>query len=252
MRRACGCSSRWLGCLSWTAALVLSAACQKTFRGSVTQPNPLAAPNETLRSTETVVIVTGDMELSLPQANGFQENIWVNRRLPLSNKASFTVVSRDRLRFHVQIEHKWREWADLSTWDAYLIDDQGRRYRPEELNGGQPTHLVSMWDYETRTAVRDHFGDIVAIRRDGHRRRNALGSISLFRGRGDFVFYSRDIFTPDIKWMTLVLERRSLAFSFTWKFTDDDVAPGAEGHRKSARAPAWTRPQVRVIHGASH
>jgi hypothetical protein len=197
------------------------------------------------------------MELSLPQATGTQESIWVNRRLPLNNMASFTVVSRDRLRFHVQIEHKWREWADLSTWDAYLVDDQGHRYRPEELNGGQPTHLVSMWDYETRTAIRNHFGDIVAIPRDGYRRRQPLGSLSVFRGRGDFVFYSRDIFTPDIKRMTLVLERRSMAFSFTWTFADEDAAPGAsgaEGHHQIPQAPetTWTGPQAQVIHTANH
>lgn len=229
---------QWQGVLFVVVALMVSAACQKTFRGSVSQPNPLRVPNETLRSSEAVVIVTGDMELNMPrgvQADG--ETVYVHQRYPLNNMASFTVVSRDRLRFHVQIEHKWKEWADLATWDAYLIDDQGHRYVPEVLDSSKPMHVVSMWDYETRTMIRNHFNDVVGILRDGHRHRKALGSLSVFRGRGDFVFYARDIFTPDIKRLTLVIERNTLAFAFTWKFAEDgkdqDKGKGWPGEQKA-------------------
>jgi hypothetical protein len=53
----------------------------------------------------------------------------------------------------------------------------------------------------------------------------------MFRGRGDYVFYARDIFTPDVQSLTLILRRRSMTFEFTWNFSDDDsvVAKKGEG-----------------------
>ena len=220
---------QWLVISLLAVAPVLLVGCKKTFRGSVAQPNPLAEPIETLRQSENVTIVTGDMELRMPnrQGPGTGGTMMVGRRYPLRNIANFTVVSRDRLRFHVQVEHKWEEWADLNGWEAYLVDDQGRRYYPETVEGGRPRHIATFWDYETRSVVRNAFRDIVAVRQDGHRRRRALGSLSVFRSRGDLVFYGRDIFTPQVKRLTLVLERTSQAFSWTWKFAEDGP-PGAQ------------------------
>src|SRR5437899_2205160 len=95
----------------WSVLFVAVVGCTRTFHGSATQPNPIAQPAETLRNSEPITIVTGDMELSAPNAaTGMYEatpahgNHW-----PLINKASFTIVTRDRLRFHVQIDHKWEE-----------------------------------------------------------------------------------------------------------------------------------------------
>src|SRR5688500_1231768 len=99
-----------------SAALALGGGCARTFRSAVTQPNPLIQPLETLRESEEVVIMTGDMELNQPAGGGGSGGAaLVEERYPLTNSASFTVVSRDRLRFHVQIEHKWQDWADVST-----------------------------------------------------------------------------------------------------------------------------------------
>ncbi|MBT8491961.1 MAG: hypothetical protein KJO07_02780, partial [Deltaproteobacteria bacterium] len=186
---------RAIGVAVALVTVVASSGCHKGFSAGVTQPNPLSQPLETLRESERLTIVTGDMELEMPmQAGGDPRtggSIMQNRRYPLQNSASFTVVSRDRLRFHVQIEHKWQDYAKLTEWNAYLIDDEGRVYLPQEVDFLQPRHVVFMWDYETRTAVRNRFGDVVSVNNDGHRRRQTLGSLSLFRGRGDFVFYGR-------------------------------------------------------------
>jgi len=219
--------ARWLSALVFVVALCSWAGCDRVFRGRTSQPNPLSHPNETLRISEPITIVTGDMELEVPRAPGpGSASVQHNQRLPLNNMASFTVVSRDRLRFHVQIEHKWEEWADLHNWDASIITSQGRRYEPERVEQGRPKHVVLMWDYEVRSYQPDSFGDISYVRNDGHKRRQPLGSLSLFRGRGDYVFYSRDIFTPQLEWITLVVERRGVAFAFTWKFTDPEIGPG--------------------------
>jgi hypothetical protein len=48
----------------------------------------------------------------------------------------------------------------------------------------------------------------------------SLGSLSVFRGKADFVFYKRDLFRPDMRKLTLVARRSDQAFKFTWKFAD--------------------------------
>lgn len=209
--------------LALAAVALAAAACSRTFHGEVVQPNPLAKPTETLRDSEVVRIVTGDMELNVPREAEQRVSVLRHRRYPLNNEASFTVVSRDRLRFHVQLEHKWQEWADLSSWEVYMIDDRGQRYLPEGIEHPHTKHLVSMWDRETRSVSRNMYGDITAIHEDGWRRRQTLGSLSVFRGKADFVFYQRDLFTPDMRRLTLVVRRSGQAFEFTWNF-DDRVA----------------------------
>ncbi len=201
--------------------LAAAGGCSTTFQSSVTQPNPLMQPLETLRESEEIVIVTGDMELNVPRDGGNSGgSVLVDERYPLTNSARFTVVSRDRLRFHVQLEHKWQEWTDVHAWDAWLEDDQGRHYEPADIDQRSDGHIVKMWDYEQRTAVRNSFGDIVRINNDGYKRRQTLGSLNVFRGRGDLVFYHPNIFNPKIKSLTLHLKRQGTIFEFKWRFTD--------------------------------
>lgn len=210
----------------------LGASCHRTIANTVTQPNPLIEPAETLRESEEITIITGDMELNVPKnAGAAGGSIQVNQRYPLANRARFTVVSRDRLRFHVQIEHKWKEYADITTWKATIVDDTGHRYEPEDIDLISDRHIVTMWDYETRSVARNRFGDITHVFNDGHKRRQTLGSMSLFRGRGDFVFYARDIFTKKIRALTLRLERDGMTFVFTWKFTDAEISAPAMAAR---------------------
>lgn len=217
------------------AGLLLAAACDRTFKGSATQPNPLNQPLETLRTSEEILIITGDKDLTYP---GVQRHpggdVQVDKRYPLHNKARFTVISRDRLRFHVQIEHKWKEWADVRTWKAELFDDRGRHYLPEEVDLIADKHVVFMWDYERRSAIRNRHGDIMYVNNDGWKRRNPLASMSLFRGLADISFYSRNIFTPDIKTLTLRLDRGSMTYQFTWQFDDDRGNPPVAKQSPSA------------------
>jgi hypothetical protein len=212
-------------------ALVLGGAgCSRTFRAAVTQPNPLVHPTETLRDSEQVAIITGDMELEKPQPTSTSARAAPSNmvRQPLENVASFTVVSRDRLRFHVQLEHKWQEWANPGNWNVYLIDDKGRRWEPESVEHAHTAMITQMWDQEQDSVVKDSYGDIVAINDDGYKRPTPLGSLSVFRGRADFVFYQRDLFTSDVKWLKLVVRRPGLGFEFRWNFDDHVVADSDE------------------------
>jgi hypothetical protein len=212
-----------------------ASGCHRTFKGSTTQPNPLADPNETLRQSEKITIVTGDMELDAPAQvdSGYtsetqRASVARSRRYPLLNQASFTVVSRDRLRFHVQVDHKWQEWADLNTWEVELVDDKGRRWIPEAVEHAKTKIITTMWDREQRTAIcspagRNAAGDCfntVGFADDGWRRRQTLGSLSVFRGKADFVFYQRNLFSPDVKSMKLTVRRSGESFQFTWNFAD--------------------------------
>ena len=155
-----------------------------------------------------------------PAAASQRASVLHNHKYPLFNQASFTIVSRDRLRFHVQIDHKWQEWADLNSWTVSLEDDRGRKWVPESVEHARTKMMTTMWDREQQTARRNKFGDIVALNDDGWRNRQALGSLSVFRGKADFVFYQRDLFHADVRTLRLVVRRPGEAFEFVWRFQD--------------------------------
>jgi hypothetical protein len=206
--------------------IALVAGCTRTFHGTAVQPNPLVQPNETLRESETITIVRGDMELEMPDdaAPAQRASVVHNHRYPLFNAAQFSLVSRDRLRFHVLIDHKWEEWDDLSSWQVYLTDDKGRVWYPEAMEHASTKIITRMWDREVQTAQRNQYGDIVQMNDDGWKRRQTLGSLSVFRGKADFVFYERDLFTVNVRTLKLVVKRSGEAFEFTWRFADSIAA----------------------------
>ena len=204
--------------------LVAQSGCRRTFKGEVVQPNPLSQEGVSDRLSVPVMIVTGDNEIMVPSGQVTQQGqAWeTNKRYPLRNIAQFMVVSRDRLRFHVQLEHKWEEYAAVKNWSAYLIDDQGRSYQPDEVDTTRNSHTSKMWDYERRSVRKNMFGDITSINRtSGHIQRTKLASFTLYRGTGDFVFYGTDIFTPNVKGLRLVLRHKATEFEFAWRFDED-------------------------------
>jgi hypothetical protein len=204
-------------------AIVALAGCHRTFTGLAVQPNPLVNQNETLRESEKITIVRGDMELEAPQEPGPAQRVAVlsNKRYPLLNEAQFVLVSRDRMRFHVQIDHKWEDWADLHTWEVLLVDDKNHVWYPEGVEHAHTKMITKMWDREVRSARRNQYGDIVELNDDGWKRRQTLGSLSVFRGQADFVFYQRDLFTANVRWLKLVVKRSGESFEFLWRFQDN-------------------------------
>jgi hypothetical protein len=214
-------------------ALTGGTACTRTFAREAVQPNPLAHPTETLRTSEKITIVTGDMDLDQPAAaensvNSMNASVARNHHYPLFNEASFTMVSRDRLRFHVQVDHKWEEYADLKTWTVSLEDDQGHHWVPESVEHVRSRIITSMWDREQRSQICDRSGrnaggdcfNTIGFQDDGWRRRQSLGSLSVFRGNADFVFYQRDLFTANVHWLKLTVKRSGQEFEYTWRFED--------------------------------
>ena len=228
-RSGVGKTSDMMG-LRLLALTVALAGCSRTFSATAVQPNPLKNQNETLRDSETIVIVRGDMDLESPEpaAGTGTSSPTRNQRYPLFNQASFTLVSRDRLRFHVQIDHKWQEYADLNTWEVSLVDDQGRAWVPEAIEHAKTQIITRMWDREQRSAICDSRGrdgsnncfNTIGYREDGWKRRQTMGSLSVYRGNADFVFYQRDLFSANVRSLKLVVKRSGEAFEFTWRFQD--------------------------------
>jgi len=171
--------------ISVAFAAVLVAGCSRTFTQRVRQPNPLWDEKETGKESVAVTIVTRDMQLLAPGGSGGSGgSVYEGKLVPLINKASFVVVSRDRLRFHVRLEHKWQEYTDLSKWEVSLVDDRGRRFAAT-LEDAETAHVTRVWETETRSVVRDRYGDVSRINSDGYLRRQHLSSLIMFRGRGD-------------------------------------------------------------------
>lgn len=215
--------------------IVALAGCSRTFSGTAVQPNPLTNQAETLRVSEPITIVRGDMDLEAPAPPTGTGNASParNKHYPLINKANFTLVSRDRLRFHVQIDHKWEEYANLNTWEVSLVDDAGHKFLPEAIEHANTRVITTMWDREQRSAIcddnrnRDARGNCyntVGYQDDGWKRRQTLGSLSVYRGKADFVFYQRDLFTQNVRSLKLVVRRPGEAFEFTWRFQDQLAA----------------------------
>ncbi len=190
------------------ALLVLSVACApRTFRAKTTQPNPLKYPPEVERRSDKLVINLKDMDLP--------------RAFLLRQSAYFAVVSRDRLRFHVRLTHKWDEFADVRNYEVELKDDRGRVWTPEAKESSAIRHVTRMWDIEHRTAVWNSHGDVVKINNDGYKDRVALQSVDTFKGVGDLVFKSQDIFTRDVKSLTLTMKQGQTTLQFVWNFSDN-------------------------------
>lgn len=216
------------------AVVAVGSGCTRTWERETTQPNPLVHPQETLRISEKITIVTSDMDLDAPDApetnvNSMNASPVHNHHWPLLNQAYFTMVSRDRLRFHVQIDHKWEEYADLNNWNVTLTDDKGRHWDPESIEHVRRHIITTMWDREQRSQICDSSGrnargdcfNPIGFANDGWKRPQTLGTLSVYRGNGDFVFYQRDLFTRDIRWMKLSVTHGSQDFEFLWKFQDD-------------------------------
>lgn len=190
--------------------------CHKTFEAKVHQPNPYREPTgEVLLISEKLVIVTGDMELEVPAGPGAQSMT----RLPLINTAYFLIVSHDRLRFRVQVEHKFEEYTDVATWDIRLLVN-GKVYLPESVEPRKPKHKTRMWDYEQRSYTKNRYGDITHVNDDGWKRRVPLASVDFFRAWGDLVFYSRDIFTKRTGSVILEMTRGGITYKYYWYFDD--------------------------------
>lgn len=180
------------------------------------QPRLKLGATREARTSFPLAIKTGDMEL--PDF------------VKLFNTAYFVVVSKDRMRFHVTLQHKWKSMSDPSRWMVWIEDDQGNRYYPETLDRKRvkPVNQVYGQTYyrgRSFSGQPTEYAETLDEVKDGL----PLLDVSFYRGDGDYVFYRRDIFRKDMKRLTLVLKRPGYEYRYVWHFVrDPDEEPAGE------------------------
>ena len=188
--------------------------CSRPLQATAVQPNPVLMTMEPARRPESarlwIYVGTQDMDAL---------------KIIMANSARFTVISRDRLRFHVTVEHKWEEFADVTTWEVWLEDESGRRYLPESKELNHNKNKSDFIDYERRTA---HYtlgddslhGDITHVDNDPWNQRVVLRTIDRYHGEGDYSFTGPDILDRDRRKLVLVMKRDGVEYRYVWNFAD--------------------------------
>src|SRR5687767_2504389 len=134
--------------------LLLLAGCSRTLQATAHQPNPLKYPKDTLRESAKLFIYVGHQDMD-------------SIKTIMANSARFVVVSKDRLRFHITIEHKWEEWADVNSWQVWLEDETGKRYHPEAKELSKNRNKSDYFEYDRRQITTDTFGNITRVAQPG-------------------------------------------------------------------------------------
>lgn len=158
-------------------AWILAAGCSTHLSTQVVQPPLVFGAGVESRTSMPLTIVVRDMETG---------------RFPIQNRAYYVAVSRDRLRFHVTLHHKWDEMADLKYWSAYVEDANGKRHYPEDVSA--------------------HVSRVTTVYIRGVQyRMNAL----MYRGTANLSIYAPDLFAAGSR-LTLVLSRPEIEYRYRW------------------------------------
>jgi hypothetical protein len=107
------------------------------------------------------------------------------------------------MRFHVTLHHKWETMSDPGRWKVWIEDERGRRFYPEAVDRRHVRPVTQMW-----STVDDPYN------------RTPLLAITVWRGDGDYVFFSHDLFRRDMSKLTLVLRRPGYTYRYVWSFVD--------------------------------
>lgn len=150
---------------------MLACGCKSQWAVETLQPPLVLEASQSARTSIPLAIVVRDMEMP--------------RHIRLANVAYFVVVSRDRFRFRVSLQHKWDDVCDVRTWSVYVVDSKGQRHYPEHVD---------------QRRVRPMYR--------GQRK-------ALYRGTADFTIYRRDLYDAHEK-VTLVMWRPGYEYRYTW------------------------------------
>lgn len=183
-------------------SIALTTACSRTFKKSSIELNPIffiANPN-IIKESSTLKIGLGDYELP---------------GIKLVNHAKFIVVSRDRLKFKVDLVHKWRSYVKPCKWKSQVeIDSQKYHLECDRRHIGQ---ITWMWEEQRRKVLkRNRFGDPTEISAY-EKHRMPLKSMVVFVGKATLSVYNKDIISKNTKTIKLTLEKDGTKFVFIWE-----------------------------------
>jgi hypothetical protein len=162
----------------------LIGGCRSTFTSQIAQPELVLGATEEARTSLPLEIVTRDMECP--------------RGVKMANKAYFVAVSRDRIKFHVELQHKWDTMCDLRDWTVEVEDGWGRRHRPEI-------------DQRRVRVVNQSPANTHYVGWNGH----------YYTGKADLSIYRRDLIRAATNRVTLILKRPGYEYRYVWRFSDD-------------------------------
>lgn len=167
-----------------------AAGCNKAWHAETMTPPIHFGTTLEARTSFPAVIATRDMEL--PR--------WVE----LPNSVYFVAVSRDRLRFHVTLHHKWEDMTDPRRWRVWIEDDTGRHDDPVGVD---------------RRTVR-------SVSRNYERPRGQWSAqvyqVNMYKGDGDYVFHRHNLVRRDMRYLVLVMQRPGYEYRYRWSFVDED------------------------------
>jgi hypothetical protein len=147
-------------------------ACRSHWTAETTQPVIPLQADKNARTSWPLTIVMRDMEM---------------RHIRLANTVYYVVVSRDRLRFHLTLQHKWESMSDVRTWDAWVEDGRGVRHPLEDVS-----------QHSVQRSIQDRFG-----------------ALAIYYGVNDFTIYARDLYESGHQ-LTLVLRRPGYEYRYVW------------------------------------
>jgi hypothetical protein len=162
------------------------AGCRSTFTSQVAQPELVLGATDEARTSLPLEIVTRDMEFP--------------RGVKLANTAYFVAVSRDRIKFHVELQHKWDTMCDLREWSVVVEDGWGRHHVPETIDQRR-VHPITLTPADT------HY-----VGWNGH----------YFTGKADISIYRRELIRAATNRVTLILRRPGYEYRYVWRFVDED------------------------------
>lgn len=182
-------------------SLLFICGCHQTFKVKTIQMNPvyyLGNP-EILNISQKLPIIRGNMSIG---------------HFKMVSYANFVIISRDRIRFNVELTNVWRDLSRVCEWESKVyIDDV--EYVPECDKGGIKMYTKT-WDQEHRRVKRNHFGEIVYVE-PYERNPTPLDTITIHVGKGYLNFYKRDMLTKTTKKIALKLRKKNVTYWFVWK-----------------------------------
>jgi hypothetical protein len=183
--------------------LTLLAGCAHVREARAIHPNPALA----LQSTE-VLPVSARLDI-------FQRDVHLGdsdyyRDYQLRSSAQFTVVSKERLRFHVTVTRWDEDEAELSNWTAWMEDDTGKRYELTTREGGKMHRIAIGW-----RLYHAALGDTYCPQPPCMTK--IIPGFDVYESEADLVFRYPNIL-KDRKGVTLVLHQTGLTYRFVWTF----------------------------------
>ncbi len=187
---------------TWMLALVvLASGCGVSSREArAIQPNPARAVTSAEEVRASVPLYIHQRDMHLP------------RDYQLRSFAQFFVVTRDRLRFHVGIV-RWDETeAETKNWKVWLEDDSGRRIEPEGREVARVSRIAVAWGLYPYSPINSSWcPEPPCLSR-------LVPGYEVFAGEADYVFKEAGLLAPERKMLSLVLQRGSLQYRYTWRF----------------------------------